>query len=48
MTIPRWQKPVIDFLQAYEGNMMVRGEGDDIWYQRLWWQLTPETMEAIV
>ncbi|WP_163341079.1 exodeoxyribonuclease V subunit gamma [Escherichia coli] len=36
------------FLQAYEGNMMVRGEGDDIWYQRLWRQLTPETMEAIV
>ncbi|STI80300.1 exodeoxyribonuclease V gamma subunit [Escherichia coli] len=27
---------------------MVRGEGDDIWYQRLWRQLTPETMEAIV
>lgn len=28
--------------------MMVRGEGYDIWYQRLWRQLTPETMEAIV
>ncbi|EHL6278082.1 exodeoxyribonuclease V subunit gamma [Escherichia coli] len=42
------QKARTKFLQAYEGNMMVRGEGDDIWYQRLWWQLTPETMEAIV
>ncbi|TGB77163.1 exodeoxyribonuclease V subunit gamma [Escherichia sp. E4702] len=42
------QKARSKFLQAYEGNMMVRGEGDDIWYQRLWRQLTPETMEAIV
>ncbi len=42
------QKACTKFLQAYEGNMMVRGEGDDIWYQRLWRQLTPETMEAIV
>ncbi|END4188914.1 exodeoxyribonuclease V subunit gamma [Escherichia coli] len=42
------QKARMKFLQAYEGNMMVRGEGDDIWYQRLWRQLTPETMEAIV
>ncbi|WP_438410950.1 exodeoxyribonuclease V subunit gamma [Escherichia coli] len=42
------QKAHTKFLQAYEGNMMVRGEGDDIWYQRLWRQLTPETMEAIV
>ncbi|EFE8357057.1 exodeoxyribonuclease V subunit gamma [Escherichia coli] len=42
------QKSRTKFLQAYEGNMMVRGEGDDIWYQRLWRQLTPETMEAIV
>ncbi|ELT9930997.1 exodeoxyribonuclease V subunit gamma [Escherichia coli] len=42
------QKARTKFLQAYEGNMMVRGEGDDIWYQRLWRQLTPETMEAIV
>lgn len=43
-----FQKARTKFLQAYEGNMMVRGEGDDIWYQRLWRQLTPETMEAIV
>lgn len=42
------QKARTKFLQAYEGNMMVRGEGDDIWYQRFWRQLTPETMEAIV
>ncbi|MGS8274024.1 exodeoxyribonuclease V subunit gamma [Escherichia coli] len=42
------QKARTKFLQAYEGNMMVRGEGDDIWYQRLWRQFTPETMEAIV
>ncbi|EGF4801692.1 exodeoxyribonuclease V subunit gamma [Escherichia coli] len=42
------QKARTKFLQAYEGNMMVRGEGDDIWYQRLWRQLTPETIEAIV
>ncbi|HFU3410465.1 TPA: exodeoxyribonuclease V subunit gamma [Escherichia coli] len=42
------QKARTKFLQAYEGNMMARGEGDDIWYQRLWRQLTPETMEAIV
>ncbi|CUA07649.1 exodeoxyribonuclease V gamma subunit [Escherichia coli] len=42
------QKARTKFIQAYEGNMMVRGEGDDIWYQRLWRQLTPETMEAIV
>ncbi|EFZ5731431.1 exodeoxyribonuclease V subunit gamma [Shigella flexneri] len=42
------QKARTKFLQAYEGNMMVRGEGDNIWYQRLWRQLTPETMEAIV
>ena len=42
------QKARTKFLQAYEGNMMVRGEGDDIWYQRLWRQLAPETMEAIV
>lgn len=42
------QKARTKFLQAYEGNMMVRGEGDDICYQRLWRQLTPETMEAIV
>ncbi|TGB80439.1 exodeoxyribonuclease V subunit gamma [Escherichia sp. E4694] len=42
------QKARSKFLQAYEGNMMVRGEGDDIWYQRLWRQLTPETMEAII
>lgn len=42
------QKARSKFLQAYEGNMMVCGEGDDIWYQRLWRQLEPETLETIV
>ncbi|WP_196082039.1 exodeoxyribonuclease V subunit gamma [Escherichia fergusonii] len=42
------QKAQTKFLQAYEGNMIVRGEGDDIWYQRLWRQLEPETLETIV
>ena len=35
------------FLQAYEGNMVVRGEGDDVWYQRLWRTLEPEHFDAI-
>ncbi|MDN8600480.1 exodeoxyribonuclease V subunit gamma [Citrobacter sp. S2-9] len=42
------QKARAKFLQAYEGNVMVRGEGDDIWYQRLWRHLEPDTMEAII
>ena len=42
------QKARSKFLQAYEGNMMVRGEGDDIWYQRLWRQLDSDTLETIV
>ncbi|MEG1419735.1 MAG: exodeoxyribonuclease V subunit gamma [Citrobacter sp.] len=42
------QKARSKFLQVYEGNMMVRGEGDDIWYQRLWRQLEPDTLETIV
>lgn len=42
------QKARSKFLQAYEGNMMVRGEGDDIWYQRLWRQLDADTLETIV
>ncbi|MGG7447507.1 exodeoxyribonuclease V subunit gamma [Kosakonia oryzendophytica] len=36
------QKAQSKFLQAYEGNMVVRGEGDDLWYQRLWRTLEPE------
>ncbi|WP_312691724.1 exodeoxyribonuclease V subunit gamma [Kosakonia sp.] len=36
------QKAQSKFLQAYEGNMVVRGEGEDIWYQRLWRTLEPE------
>ena len=42
------QKARSKFLQAYEGNMIVRGEGDDIWYQRLWRQLDADTLETIV
>lgn len=42
------QKARSKFLQAYEGNMMVRGEGDDIWYQRLWRQLDAATLDTIV
>lgn len=42
------QKARVKFMQAYEGNMVVRGEGDDIWYQRLWRQLDSETYEAII
>ncbi|HFZ8995509.1 TPA: exodeoxyribonuclease V subunit gamma [Citrobacter freundii] len=42
------QKARTKFLQMYEGNMIVRGEGDDIWYQRLWRQLEPETLETII
>ncbi len=36
------QKARSKFMQAYEGNMMVRGEGEDVWYQRLWRTLEPE------
>ncbi|XTZ39197.1 exodeoxyribonuclease V subunit gamma [Salmonella enterica] len=36
------QKAQSKFLLAYEGNMMVSGEGDDIWYQRLWRTLDTE------
>ncbi len=42
------QKARVKFMQAYEGNMVVRGEGEDIWYQRLWRQLDSETLEAII
>ena len=41
------QKAHSKFLQAYEGNMIVRGEGDDVWYQRLWRTLEPEYFQAI-
>lgn len=41
------QKARSKFMQAYEGNMMVRGEGDDVWYQRLWRTLEPEYFDAI-
>ncbi len=42
------QKARTKFLLAYEGNMMVSGEGEDIWYQRLWRQLESETLQAII
>lgn len=42
------QKARAKFMQAYEGNMVMRGEGEDIWYQRLWRQLDSETFEAII
>ena len=41
------QKAQSKFLQAYEGNMVARGEGDDVWYQRLWRTLTPEHVVQI-
>lgn len=41
------QKAQSKFLQAWEGNMMVRGEGEDIWYQRLWRTLEPECYAEI-
>ncbi|MDR9891551.1 exodeoxyribonuclease V subunit gamma [Pseudenterobacter timonensis] len=42
------QKARSKFLQAYEGNMMIPGEGDDVWYQRLWRTLEPEYFDEIV
>ena len=41
------QKARSKFVQAYEGNMMVRGEGEDVWYQRLWRTLEPGSFRAI-
>lgn len=41
------QKARSKFVQAYEGNMMVRGEGEDVWYQRLWRTLEPEYFAVI-
>ncbi len=35
-------------LQTYEGNMVVSGEGADIWYQRLWRSLEPAHYEEII
>jgi exodeoxyribonuclease V gamma subunit len=42
------QKARSKFLQAYEGNMVMRGEGADVWYQRLWRTLEPENYDAIL
>lgn len=41
------QKAQSKFLQAYEGNMVVSGEGADVWYQRLWRTLEPEYFAEI-
>ena len=41
------QKAQSKFLQAFEGNMVARGEGEDVWYQRLWRTLTPEHFAQI-
>ena len=35
-------------MQVYEGNMVVSGEGADVWYQRLWRTLEPAQYEAII
>jgi len=42
------QKARSKFMQAWEGNLVMRGEGDDVWYQRLWRTLEPESVEAIL
>ncbi|HEY4466803.1 MAG TPA: exodeoxyribonuclease V subunit gamma [Klebsiella sp.] len=42
------QKARSKFLQAYEGNIVVSGEGADVWYQRLWRTLEPEYYEEIL
>ncbi|WP_212579125.1 hypothetical protein, partial [Klebsiella pneumoniae] len=42
------QKARSKFLQTYEGNMVVSGEGADIWYQRLWRSLEPAHYEEII
>ncbi|EPH0090485.1 exodeoxyribonuclease V subunit gamma [Pluralibacter gergoviae] len=35
------------FIQAWEGGVMVGGEGADVWYQRLWRALETEHYQAI-
>jgi DNA helicase/exodeoxyribonuclease V, gamma subunit (EC 3.1.11.5) len=42
------QKARSKFLQAWEGSMMISGEGADVWYQRLWRTLEPEHYKAII
>ena len=42
------QKARSKFLQVYEGNMVVSGEGTDVWYQRLWRTLEPACYEEII
>ena len=42
------QKARSKFMQVYEGNMVVSGEGADVWYQRLWRTLEPAQYEAII
>lgn len=42
------QKARSKFLQSYEGNSVIAGEGADIWYQRLWRTLEPAYYEEII
>ena len=42
------QKARSKFMQSYEGNRVMSGEGDDIWYQRLWRTLEPQQFEMII
>ncbi|EMH4163699.1 exodeoxyribonuclease V subunit gamma [Pluralibacter gergoviae] len=35
------------FIQAWEGGVMINGEGADVWYQRLWRTLEPQHYQAI-
>ncbi|MBB1202891.1 exodeoxyribonuclease V subunit gamma [Enterobacteriaceae bacterium 89] len=42
------QKALSKFTQAWEGSMMISGEGADVWYQRLWRTLEPEHYQAII
>ena len=36
------------FMQAWEGGVMINGEGADVWYQRLWRTLELEHYQAII
>lgn len=42
------QKARGKFMQAWEGGMMINGEGSDVWYQRLWRTLEPERYKTII
>ncbi|MRS14174.1 exodeoxyribonuclease V subunit gamma [Enterobacteriaceae bacterium RIT691] len=42
------QKARGKFMQAWEGGMMIDGEGADVWYQRLWRTLEQERYDSII